>query len=205
MGDRSLLEHAGEIPDEGSPALDTWRSGLFRFSKVEVFVAFEHILRQSREDGLTGLLRQPAFRNIMESVLQRARGNGGKTASVLMIDADHFKEVNDGPGGHAAGDKALVLLAKAMRKAGRPTDVVCRRGGDEFAVLLPNTNCANAVAVAERIRKQVAGDLSGFGVTVSVGVACTGRTFDPDTLIDTADKALRAAKDEGKDRVRFRS
>jgi len=202
---KSLLEYAGEIPDEESSALDAWRSGLSRFSKEDMFAAFEHILRQSREDGLTGLLRRPAFRNIAEGVLQRARGKGGKTASVIMLDADHFKEVNDGAGGHAAGDKALVFLAQAIQKAGRPTDVVCRRGGDEFAVLLPNTNCAQAIAVAERIRKQVAEDLSSFGVTVSVGVTCTGKTFDFDALINRSDKALRNAKDEGKSRVRFLS
>ncbi|MDB5795697.1 MAG: diguanylate cyclase with sensor, partial [Noviherbaspirillum sp.] len=126
--------------------------------------------------------------------------------SLLAIDADHFKQINDTLG-HAAGDTVLQHLAETITRSAREIDVVARVGGEEFAVLLPSTALAAALAVAERIRKNVesaAIHIDGREVryTVSIGVStmCEG-VSGMDDMMKMADKALYDAKRNGRNRI----
>ncbi|MCL5995723.1 MAG: GGDEF domain-containing protein [Chloroflexi bacterium] len=127
--------------------------------------------------------------------------------SVLMLDVDHFKNIND-TYGHGVGDVALRTVADICRKSVRETDIVCRFGGDEFVFVLPNTALGSAADLAERLRtalghsKICAGDGSSFTVTASIGVTtnCDGSS-DIIDMLSRADTALFKAKDSGRDRV----
>ena len=161
----------------------------------------------SSRDGLTGLYNRREFEDRLREEVQRAR-RYSKPLSVLILDIDHFKDVNDRYG-HQAGDEALIAVADLIRLSARPMDVVCRYGGEELAVILPETDGNGAAIVAERIRASVAESLTTTSqgdeiqVTVSIGFA----TFpqDGDTgpgLVKAADEALYAAKQDGRNLVR---
>jgi diguanylate cyclase (GGDEF)-like protein len=137
--------------------------------------------------------------------LRRARG-AGRAVSVAMLDLDHFKRVND-TFGHARGDAVLRAFADRVRDKTRRSDVLVRRGGEEFVLVLPATDHEQAVALAERIRRGV-GDIpfcddSGPSLrqTVSIGVATWDGREASDDLLHRADMALYAAKGAGRDRV----
>jgi diguanylate cyclase (GGDEF)-like protein len=119
-----------------------------------------------------------------------------------MVDIDHFKSYNDRHG-HQRGDELLQTVADAISAAVRDGDVVYRYGGEEFSVLLPGTDVATAASVAERVRTAVATATSGFAepVTVSVGVAAEAAPIAPTDLVERADTALYAAKQDGRDRI----
>jgi len=156
-------------------------------------------------DDLTSLLNRRGFAIVAAKMLgQTTRHN--RELSVLMIDSDNLKQVND-KHGHKAGDELLLTLVKIIQGQLRDTDVLARYGGDEFVVLLPEAGAAGAFEVAERIRKSVSRtelDINGKTVklTVSMGVASyphDGRTLD--ALVDNADKAMYKAKTKGRDQV----
>ncbi len=162
-----------------------------------------------RTDVLTGVANRRAFDGAMAAEWRRARRE--QTAlSLLMIDIDHFKGFNDRYG-HPAGDVCLRQVAQAVAgQLQRPADLAARLGGEEFALLLPNTEEAGALQVAERARASVAalglahaGSALGH-VTISIGVA-TNRPFDPaedaQALMDAADRALYRAKASGRNSV----
>jgi diguanylate cyclase (GGDEF)-like protein len=123
-----------------------------------------------------------------------------------LIDADNFKHIND-EHGHVVGDHALVALARSARAALRAADVLGRLGGEEFAILLPDTDLSGALVVAERVRATVEaalvpnGDGRPIGVTISVGVAQMQADESLESLLKRADLALYAAKDHGRNRV----
>ena len=161
----------------------------------------------SSRDGLTGLYNRREFETRLREETQRAR-RYGKPLSVMLLDIDHFKNVNDRYG-HQAGDETLIAVADLIRLSARPMDAVCRYGGEELAVILPETDATGAGIVDERIRASVAESLTTtpqgdeIQVTVSIGFA----TFpqDGDTgpgLVKAADEALYAAKQEGRNLVR---
>jgi len=165
------------------------------------------LAEQATEDSLTGTLNRRGFASQLEAVLGLAK-RGGHATSALMIDIDHFKAFNDAHG-HGAGDKALAAVAKAIRDIARKSDVVCRYGGEEFLVLLPETGPEGAALLGERIRQGVS-ELVGLSrsVTISVGVATResiGPTQSRGTagtdLMLRADKALYRAKEDGRNRV----
>jgi two-component system, cell cycle response regulator len=137
--------------------------------------------------------------------LERAR-RSGDALSVLLLDLDHFKRVND-EHGHAAGDAVLSAFADLVRSCVRSVDVLVRRGGEEFVLLLPATGLVAARAVAERIRQCLAGRTleprSGVRLTqtVSIGVAGWDREEDADALEERADRAMYDAKRRGRNRV----
>ncbi|HUA56687.1 MAG TPA: diguanylate cyclase [Candidatus Sulfotelmatobacter sp.] len=156
-------------------------------------------------DALTGLHNRRHFDSAGAAEISRSR-RYNRALSVMMIDADHFKQVND-THGHDVGDEVLRALAEAARTSVRKTDVVGRLGGEEFAIALPETNDAIASQIAEKIRKRV-GDApivtkaGPLRVTVSVGVA----SLDPamttfGELLKAADVALYIAKQNGRNRV----
>jgi diguanylate cyclase (GGDEF)-like protein len=175
-------------------------------STVVVFFGFGYVLgRQadalvdlSRTDPLTGLRNQRAFEERLAEEVARA-GRYGGPLSLLIADVDGLKAVND-RGGHHAGNLALRAVADAMRKDARQTDLAARIGGDEFALLAPNTLASEAVALGDRIRCLVTEGAAG--VTISVGVA----TLRPDrpeaeALLQAADAALYEAKHRGRNQV----
>jgi len=159
----------------------------------------------SETDELTGLLNTRGFAIAANRLFGQAV-RYGRPASVLMIDSDSLKRVNDAYG-HEAGNRLLRQLASAIQTEVRTTDVAARYGGDEFIVLLPETPAKGALEVAERIRTAISGmplAIEGESVssTVSVGVACfpeDGRSLD--TLAARADRALYMAKQQGRNKV----
>jgi len=162
------------------------------------------------EDGLTGLANRRQFDVTLDNEFGRAMRNAS-TLALIMMDVDCFKQYND-IYGHAAGDECLQTIGRTVaRVAGRrPGDLAARYGGEELAVLLPNTDVAGAIVLAERIRSAVrdlqivhAGAEDGF-VTLSAGVdALTPMpgAAQPKELIRAADQALYAAKAGGRNRV----
>jgi diguanylate cyclase (GGDEF)-like protein len=159
-------------------------------------------------DGLTGIANRRHFEESLEQEWRRA-GRAGSRVSLLMVDIDHFKLLNDTQG-HQSGDECLRLVAEAISDAlRRAGDLVARYGGEEFAVLLPNTDRLGAVRIGEQIRAHVetlgiANDgASPPVVTVSVGAATTEPAGDesPARLVDAADRALYRAKHAGRNRV----
>lgn len=156
-------------------------------------------------DGLTGLANRRQFLRSLSHESERARREG-RQLSVAIVDVDHFKRIND-LYGHDIGDRALVHLAGHLRALVRPYDVLARIGGEEFALLLPDTHLREAVAVTERFRGTLAGsalliDGRPSTLTVSVGVAQLGRHESVDDWLRRADQALYNAKHEGRNRVR---
>jgi diguanylate cyclase (GGDEF)-like protein len=154
-------------------------------------------------DGLTGVANRRALEQELTRISARATRNGEPFA-VILLDIDHFKQLND-THGHEAGDQALVSVAKLLRDRSRAGDVVARYGGEEFVVLCPGADISAAGAVAESLREaleQYDGPPARF--TASFGVAAfPASAADPDELVRTADKALYAAKRGGRNRVEY--
>jgi diguanylate cyclase (GGDEF)-like protein len=126
--------------------------------------------------------------------------------SMLMVDIDHFKEVNDRYG-HAVGDEAIIAVAQACATGKRQSDIVGRLGGEEFAVLLPETDLAQAAIVADRLRSSIAANVLvahqvQFKVAVSIGIAAASVSMSGiDVLMRSADQALYQAKAQGRNCV----
>jgi len=164
-------------------------------------------LRQlSITDGLTGLSNRRHFMDRLEAELARQQ-RSGQPMSMVLLDADHFKDVND-QYGHAKGDEVLMALAKDLFAGVRtPTDVVARLGGEEFALLLPDTELADAETVCVRLQKSLrarrfASSSGPFGVTVSMGVVqALGATADQ--MLWQVDANLYQAKAAGRNRAVF--
>ena len=156
-------------------------------------------------DYLTGIANRRAFFEAAELELER-RKRSPRALSIIMIDLDHFKQIND-TFGHAAGDAVLRHLSAQMMLTFRLVDVVARIGGEEFAVLLPSTTLADAAAVAERLRRAVASqpvvvDGTDIHYTLSGGGAAMHDSLSGlDALIKQADLALYAAKAAGRNRI----
>jgi len=190
-------------------ANDALRGALDQLSQArdEMQRKNEELERLSTRDSLTGCLNRRAFFSAFEPRLQSARASGS-TVACLMIDIDHFKAVNDNHG-HGIGDRVIQEVARVLEGSFRPTDLVCRYGGEEFSVVLPNVTRGHALVVAEHVRQRVQAECaaavpeaSGLAVTISVGVALTGSAPTTATLvIDRADRALYRAKRGGRNRV----
>ncbi len=160
------------------------------------------------EDALTGLANRRQFMAAGKQLLERVH-RYGRPASLLVIDLDHFKSINDRYG-HAAGDVALQATARLLRERQRGADLAARLGGEEFAMLLPETDLDGAAALAERLRAACealrlevpGGALTGMHVTMSIGAASCG--VDDKSLDDVlrrTDAALYRAKHGGRNRV----
>lgn len=158
-------------------------------------------LRQrAATDSLTGVLSRRAFKDEGGRMFALARRYTQPLAA-LVLDIDHFKSINDGHG-HAAGDKVIADVARTCQAQLRSTDLIGRLGGEEFAILLPHTDCVTAHAISEKIRQSV-GRLE-FGsiqkVTASLGVAELAGNDDLNSLLAHADSAMYEAKTAGRDR-----
>jgi diguanylate cyclase (GGDEF)-like protein len=157
-------------------------------------------------DALTGLFNRYWLHKMLGRQMERARGSQVALA-LLLADVDHFKPFND-QHGHVAGDYALRGVAGCLRGALRPTDMIARFGGEEFAVLLPGASLEHGREIAERLRRAVS-ETTILGtdakplptVTVSIGVAVLAPQMDPDGFLEAADLALYRAKHAGRNRV----
>jgi diguanylate cyclase (GGDEF)-like protein len=166
----------------------------------------QELRREASEDSLTGLKNRRRFEEDLRMAMARARRERAGGA-LLMLDLDHFKQVND-TYGHPAGDRLIVEIADVLRRRTRESDVLARLGGDEFAVVLPRSTPAEARFAAEAIAEAIREHPPAHGeldpITASVGVAMFGD--DPRTsmasVISEADTAMYAAKDGGRDHVR---
>jgi diguanylate cyclase len=161
---------------------------------------------ESRTDGLSGLLNRRYWEEAVSAEYQRWRRYERPT-SLLMLDIDHFKLINDRYG-HPVGDEVIRNVAAILRAALREEDVPGRYGGEEFGILLPDTAAAGAEVIAERIRRRIEGAAlakSGLRATVSIGIAeISAQDLDYTVCISHADRALYAAKERGRNRsVRF--
>ena len=162
----------------------------------------DELVRQAYHDGLTGLANRSLFRDRLEQALARS-ARAGATVGVLILDLDGFKQVNDSLG-HDAGDQLLRVVADRLTETVRVTDTVARFGGDEFAVLLDQTDEALAVSVARRALARLAEPAVVAGreleVAASIGIALQTGEQGGDELVRSADVAMYAAKDAGRGR-----
>lgn len=167
---------------------------------------FEEIQQLAMTDELTGISNR---RFLMESgrrEVNRAQ-RFARPFSILFMDIDHFKEVNDAHG-HAVGDQVLRFLAEYCQRNLREVDVLGKYGGEEFVVLLPETDTSEAVIIAERLRDKIKNEsistsIGPLNITVSFGVASFNNSLhDFDALLDQADMAMYSAKEAGRDKVR---
>lgn len=161
----------------------------------------EEIVGLSFRDGLTGLYNHTYFFQQIDWEVRRY-ARYGVAVSLMLIDIDNFKEVND-TYGHQEGDRILASMGRRLILAARDADICCRYGGEEFAVILPLTDIQEAGVIANRIKSEMVERLpDGRTVTVSIGVASCGKvtqTFQ--YLVEKADAALYRVKRSGKDRV----
>lgn len=158
-------------------------------------------------DPLTRLANRRAFLERFQAELARAV-RSGKGVAVIILDVDHFKSVNDAYG-HAVGDRALEQIAQALHSAVRTSDLVARIGGEELAVLMPDTDTAGALVVAERCRNAVAaigliakGNVVALSATFGVAATTPGQPVpDVDAMLAAADQGLYVGKQAGRNRV----
>lgn len=154
------------------------------------------------QDALTGLYNRTAVYNLVNNQLALAKRNK-QTCSVLMLDIDHFKQVND-QHGHQQGDDAIKLVAEQIQYCTREYDISCRYGGEEFFIFLTNSDENVGFQIAERIRKAVTEQSKDklYGpLTISVGLTQFKETLSVDENIDIADKALYASKQAGRNQT----
>lgn len=204
--DTVILPGLARAESEEVPAL----AARLQLTVEEIKYLLNEIFQQAAglEQGSDPLTRT-LNRRFLPTILARevaAAGQGGAPLSLLMIDVDHFKSINDAHG-HASGDAVLRQVAERVLDSVRPTDFVFRYGGEEFLALLVEADAAQALAVAERMRQRLAErpfrlpDGSELPVTASLGLATHDGHPDYQFLVDVADKALYRAKHGGRNRV----
>jgi two-component system cell cycle response regulator len=167
----------------------------------------EKLEKLANFDSLTGLYNRRAILGKLRELISRAN-RYKEDFSLVMLDIDHFKKVNDSYG-HLTGDEVLEKVAALIRQNIRDTDIAGRYGGEEYIIILPHTNLSSAWVIAERIRsiiekaemKDPAGNV--FAVTVSQGLSNWERYEDADSLISCTDEALYKAKEKGRNRVQI--
>jgi diguanylate cyclase (GGDEF)-like protein len=209
-----MHQNPGEPIEQHLPG-DTWlrvqerrtsEGGLvgFRFDITELKRQERELIRLAWTDSLTDAMNRHRFMDLAGKEVERARRRNSEL-SLLLLDADHFKQIND-KYGHAAGDAILKGLVERWTRSLRSHDLIGRIGGEEFSIVLPDANAANAMCTAERLRKEIAELPFAFEgqllrVTVSIGVATLAAGEDLPALMQRADRALYRAKEAGRDEV----
>jgi diguanylate cyclase (GGDEF)-like protein len=174
-----------------------------RAAHVELAEAHRRLAERAMRDSMTGLFNRESFFAELD-----ASRRGDNRGVLLLIDADHFKKINDGFG-HLVGDEALLAIAAAIGRATRRSDIVARVGGEEFAAFLVGASDQEAATVAERIRREVevtrfeANGAGPIPLTVSIGGAICVRDATVSELMRAADCRLYAAKRAGRNRIIF--
>jgi diguanylate cyclase (GGDEF)-like protein len=165
---------------------------------------FERIQKQAQTDGLTGLLNHRTFYEVLEKELRRSQRYGG-LVSLIMIDVDGLKKINDTLG-HRAGDLVIKTVSRKIEECIRNVDTAARYGGDEFAVILPNTSLGDALIAAERMVQAVSSTRINWEgepiqLSISAGVGQYDGNCCPENVTNHSDEALYQAKQAGKNRV----
>jgi len=158
-------------------------------------------------DGLTGLFNRRYMENHLTTLVDQAAARG-KPIAVMVLDIDYFKSINDNHG-HDAGDDVLREFSLRIRKCIRNIDLACRYGGEEFVLVMPETDKAVATMVAERLRRRIAAEpfsiangAKNLEVTISIGIAAAaGANDSAAAILKRADQALYRAKRDGRNRV----
>ena len=203
-------EPAGALVVEygGSVSASVGAAAVALLSQFTVHAALAHrnvrlmaeVKHLATVDGLTGLTNRRTFEAALTREVARAVRTG-EDLSLLLIDVDHFKKVND-EHGHPMGDEVLRHVGRVLSSRGREFDLPARYGGEEFVVILPGCPADEAIRVAERLRAGIAGDDAPLAVTASIGVAAMHRdASDGEGLVKAADAALYEAKAAGRDRT----
>ena len=176
----------------------------------ELLAARELFQKKASHDSLTGLLNHEEILDVLDKELARSERDG-VCVSIIMVDIDHFKMVNDRYG-HLAGDVVLRITAQKMLSMERPYDSIGRYGGEEFLIILPECCIECAAAFAERLRSCISSDSMDtsegmIAVTISLGVATSHKDLKRDeySLVKVADSALYKAKENGRNRVEMAS
>jgi diguanylate cyclase len=170
----------------------------------QLAIARDEMAVMASTDSLTAVLNRSAFAMLTETYLAQTEANRPRPGTLLIVDADHFKSIND-DFGHQVGDEALLQIASVIQAGLRPTDFVGRIGGEEFGIFLPGASRAQAVAIAERIREAVR--QSAFPHTdehrlsISIGGVSFRKKSDYDELFKVADQCLYEAKNRGRNQV----
>lgn len=181
------------------------RERSLQLSSEELEEAQNKLLLLNRTDRLTQLWNRGHWQERLQEAFERHRRSGAD-ASLLIMDIDHFKAINDRYG-HPAGDQVICRVAQTLREHSRQTDVCARYGGEEFSIILPDTRQPGASAYAESLRKKIEAldietDHGHIRFTISIGVAETSTDFQhPDHWLVCADQALYQAKRDGRNRV----
>jgi len=201
-GKTAALLGLGPAVDDRSPFAAAAAS-LLEIGIRNVLV-IENLRQRSARDGLTGCFNRSHGMEVLEAEIRRA-SRSRLPLSILMLDIDHFKEINDRDG-HVAGDAVLVAVGERLLRRLRRSDTPCRFGGDEFLVILPETPPAAATQLADTLRRSleqlvVPSPRGPVTVTVSVGVAAAAGYGTAAAAIDRADLALYDAKNAGRNRV----
>lgn len=195
-------------------SLVVWRYNMIHLLQRSLIAAQAELMEEQNQqlrylagtDTLTSMNNRMIFMEVINQELARIR-RGGPEGALLIMDIDHFKAVND-RFGHPGGDKALMQMAGVIRESLRESDTAARFGGEEFAILLPETSLDGAMRVAEKLRLAIQEtdfdeELAGLKLTASIGIAPLqhGSTGDFDAAYRLADQALYAAKKQGRNRV----
>ena len=201
----ATLFSAGIIEQYASESLYIIEFGAF-VEMILLSIALASRIRDLEQDSLTDGLTQLFNRRFFDRQLLRlaeVSQRNSEPLSLLIIDIDHFKQFNDNFG-HDVGDNVLRQVGVTLLKAARQTDYICRYGGEEFTILLPNTDKGNAIEIAERARKLISQkNIKESQITVSIGLATINGTEEVNVknLLKQADEALYRAKNSGRNRV----
>jgi diguanylate cyclase (GGDEF)-like protein len=183
--------------------LATYSFGVLLLSISGILLASEQLRKEMERllkyDALTGALTRRAALEYGEDELARIRREGSDF-SVLMVDIDHFKKIND-QYGHQVGDRVLMDVIRKVEQTLRRPAAIGRYGGEEFLVLLPNTNREQAFQIAKRMQSHLGGTLENPKVTISLGGAVAAMTDTLQTVIGRADHALYIAKNAGRNTI----
>jgi diguanylate cyclase (GGDEF)-like protein len=209
VGGASVLAELTTPSASVAPTILAWNTGavmMLSLVVVEVLTRLHRSLEVehdlARTDALTGVANTRSFKELAEAELERAR-RYGRTFTLACLDLDHFKHVNDTLG-HATGDRLIHDVGQAVRHRLRRVDIVARIGGDEFVVLLPETDAAAAAIALEHVRETLQSVAEGYGpeVTASFGaVSFVSPPSSVEEMLQLADVAMYQAKNGGRDRI----
>lgn len=172
---------------------------------IVIWVAYSFVRKnlefRASYDSLTGLLNRHSYRKTIKVELEKSIKCKTK-CSLIIYDVDFFKKIND-TYGHEAGDKVLIAISKLVKDSIRKDDTIFRIGGEEFAIILPETTADEAFLVAEKVRKAIAENpvYNNIKVTISSGVADSNSDTTPSSIYQQADKALYKAKNSGRNKI----
>ncbi len=199
----------GRIEIEGNIYWVIKKDNVYLVDKLDCLTKFmEDIEKKAIYDALTDCYNKKEIEEFVKKFLFNYLRYKKDYFTIMILDIDHFKKIND-TYGHLAGDYVLKELAKIIKNVIRKSDICGRFGGEEFVIILPNTKISGAMKLAERLRKEIENHPFTFGekqikVTVSIGITSVGINDSYESLLSRADEALYEAKKKGRNKVEYR-